>query len=153
MRISFRVRLFVVATAIVATVLATVMTIGWSRVLAVEVERLDDRLCMEARRMATQPLRAERIADIESDIAIKLRLPLTSQLMLRVDSNDGEPSVNSTYWSDAVEVNNLVWTKALRQADAAPRAPDETQRKPPREARDQPRTPDRHRSLEKAAHR
>ena len=138
MRISFRVRLFVVATAIVATVLATVMTIGWSRVLAVEVERLDDRLCMEARRMATQPLRPDRIADIESDIAIKLRLPLTSQLMLRVDSSDGEPSVNSTYWSDAVEVNNLVWTKALRQADAAPRAPDETQRKPPRDARDQP---------------
>lgn len=168
MRISFRTRLFVIATAIVAMVMVAVMMIGWSRVLAVEVDRLDDRLCMEARRMATQPLRGDRMADIESDIANKLRIPSTSQLMIKVDTNNGAPSVKSTYWSSSVDTDKLVWTKALRQSDSSPRsqngpqngpqnnAPDEstnppppppppkrdargeTQQEPPREARDEP---------------
>jgi two-component system, OmpR family, heavy metal sensor histidine kinase CusS len=161
MKISFRTRLFVIATAIVATVMVAVMMIGWSRVLAVEVERLDDRLCMEARRMATQPLRPDRMADIESDIANKLRLPSTAKLMIKVDTNDGATSVNSTHWSSSVDTDKLVWTKVLRQPDSSPRsqndpqndlqnesskppppplrdAQDELQQKPPRESRDQP---------------
>ncbi len=130
MRISFRTRLFVIATAIVAMVMVAVMMIGWSRVLAVEVERLDDRLCMEARRMATQPLRGDRMADIESDIANKLRIPSTSQVMIKVDTNDGAPSVNSTHWSSSVDTEKLVWTKALRQSDSSPRSQDDLRNNP-----------------------
>lgn len=141
MRISFRTRLFVIATAIVAMVMVAVMMLGWSRVLAVEVERLDDRLCMEARRMATQPLRVDRMGSIESDIANKLRLPSASQLMIKVDTNDGAPSVNSTHWRSSVDTEKLLWTKALRQPDSPPRAENEPQndstRPPPREAPDE----------------
>lgn len=143
MRISFRTRLFVIATAIVAMVMVAVMMIGWSRVLAVEVERLDDRLCMEARRMATQPLRGDRMADIESDIANKLRIPSTSQVMIKVDTNDGAPSVNSTHWSSSVDTEKLVWTKALRQSDSSPRSQAGLQNNPRDESNKPPPTPQR----------
>jgi two-component system, OmpR family, heavy metal sensor histidine kinase CusS len=143
MRISFRTRLFVIATFIVATVLAAVMIIGWSRVLAVEVERLDDRLCMEARQLATKPLRGDRIADMESDIANKLRLPTSSQLMLKVDANDGAPSVTSTHWSDTVDTEKLIWTKSLRQPDPPLRTQKDQQNEPPRDEPDRIRPRDR----------
>ena len=58
MVISFRTRLFVVASLIVASVLAVVMALGWSTQWRYEVERLDERLCQEARRLALQPFRA-----------------------------------------------------------------------------------------------
>ena len=54
MTISFRTRLFAIAALIVGAVLTAVMALGWSSVSKVEVDRLDDRLCMEARRIATQ---------------------------------------------------------------------------------------------------
>jgi two-component system, OmpR family, heavy metal sensor histidine kinase CusS len=141
MRISFRTRLFVIATAIVAMVMVAVMMIGWSRVLAVEVERLDDRLCMEARRMATQPLRPDRIGSIESDIANKLRLPSTSQLMIKVDTNDGAPSVISTHWSSSVDTEKLVWTKALRPSDSSPRSQNDPQNNPQNDLQNDSRKP------------
>jgi len=55
MTISFRTRLFVSATLIVACVLLLVVGLGWSRILAFDVERLDERLCMEARRLLMPP--------------------------------------------------------------------------------------------------
>jgi two-component system, OmpR family, heavy metal sensor histidine kinase CusS len=143
MKISFRIRLFVIATLIVATVLTTVMIIGWSRVLAVEVERLDDRLCMEVRQLATKPLRGNRTADMESDIASKLRLPTSSQLMLKVDTTDGAPSVYSTHWSTTVDTEKLLWTKSLRQLDPPLRAQKDLQNEPPRDEPDRIRSRDR----------
>jgi two-component system, OmpR family, heavy metal sensor histidine kinase CusS len=141
MKISFRIRLFVIATLIVATALTAVMMIGWSRVLAVEVERLDDRLCMEARRMATQPIRPEQMTEIELDIANKLRLATTSQLMMKVENNEGVPQLNSAYWRSSVDTEKLVWTKWLRQPDLPPRARDDPQEEStmplPREAHDE----------------
>lgn len=141
MRISFRTRLFVIATAIVAMVMVAVMMIGWSRVLAVEVERLDDRLCMEARRIATQPLRGDRMADIESDIANKLRLPSTAKLMIKVDTSDGAPSVNSTHWSSTVDTEKLVWTKVLRQSDTSLRSQNDLQNNPQNDLRNESSKP------------
>jgi two-component system, OmpR family, heavy metal sensor histidine kinase CusS len=146
MKISFRTRLFVIATLIVATVLTTVMIIGWSRVLAVEVERLDDRLCMEVRQLATKSLRGNRTAGMDSDIASKLRLPTSSQLMLKVDTNDGAPSLYPTHWSATVDTEKLLWTKSLRQLDPPLRAQKDLQNELPRDE------PERVRSRDRALH-
>ena len=85
MAISFRIRLFLVATLIVGTVLALVMSLGWSSVLSFEVERLDERLCSEARRLGKEPLRAEGMERLEVDVMRKLRLDKSSQLMLHFE--------------------------------------------------------------------
>jgi two-component system, OmpR family, heavy metal sensor histidine kinase CusS len=154
MRISSRARLFVIATLIVATVLAAVMAVGWSRVLAAEVERLDGQLCMEARRLATQPLQGDHMVDMESDIANKLRLPKSTQLMLKIDTIKGSSDMYSTHWSASVDTEKLAWTKSLLQLDPLPRpqndpqnestrpqlqeAQDDMLRKPQSEARDAP---------------
>ncbi len=89
MTISFRTRLFVVASLIVATVLTSVMFVGWSRVLAFEVGRLDERLCLEARGLQSKRPRGGAPRDfsldparIEADIAKKLRVTSGAQLML-----------------------------------------------------------------------
>ena len=144
MKISFRTRLFVIASLIVATVLTSVMFTGWSRVLAVEVERLDDRLCLEARRLATQPLRGERMAEMESDIAGKLRLSSNAQMMLEVLQDSSAPALWSTHWSDSVKTEKLIWTSALRQLDfvrARSDSQDESPREPPHARNEAQREP------------
>jgi len=95
MVISFRLRLFVVAALIVSTVLALVMGLGWSSVLSFEVQRLDERLCSEARRLGNETLRVEGLERLEVDVMRKLRLEKPSQLMLhfepRGDARPAEP--------------------------------------------------------------
>jgi len=96
MFISFRLRLFVVATLIVSTVLALVMGLGWSSVLSYEVQRLDERLCSEARRLGNETVRAEGLQRLEVDVMRKLRLEKPSQLKLQFEAlgaaRSAEPS-------------------------------------------------------------
>jgi two-component system, OmpR family, heavy metal sensor histidine kinase CusS len=133
--LSFRTRLFAVAALIVGAVLLAVMTLGWSSVLEVEVERLDDRLCMEARRVATQPFRdghgdrGDSLSRLESDVALKLRLASREQLMIGFDpANEGAggPSIR---WRGAPLADDLVWTPS-RQRDVLVPLP-ERPRQPP----------------------
>ena len=123
------------------------MTLGWSSVLKVEVERLDDRLCMEARRVATQPLRGhsdgggggergDELLRLESDVALKLRLRSAEQLMLAFEpAYVGDPgrdpgrekspdshrdSAAAVPWPGA-SLAGLAWTPSrLRDAGRAP---------------------------------
>jgi two-component system heavy metal sensor histidine kinase CusS len=118
--ISFRTRLFAIAALIVAAVLAAVMILGWTRVLDFEVERLDDRLCMEARRLATQPLEADDMPRLEADMLGKLRLNSIDQLMLRFDSTEGAAASKSSRWSDGLEIAALNWARSARQDEPPP---------------------------------
>jgi len=102
----------VVAALIVATVLTAVMMFGWSSVLNFEVERLDDRLCMEARRIAGPPLRPDRMASLEADMMLKLRLDSAEQLMLRFEPTDGGAGLQSSNWDSGVRVDALNWKPA-----------------------------------------
>ncbi len=92
MVISFRLRLFVVATLIVSVVLALVMGLGWSSVLSYEVQRLDERLCSEARRLGNETFRAEGLERLEVDVMRKLRLEKPSQLKLQFEALVGARS-------------------------------------------------------------
>jgi two-component system, OmpR family, heavy metal sensor histidine kinase CusS len=112
MMISFYTRLFVTAGLIVTAVLTTVMLIGWSRVLAFEAERLEKRLCMEARRIATEPSQGEDIGHLANDVIDKLHLTSRDQVMLHFEtktegenfqsiSGRPEPAFDSAKWRTA----------------------------------------------------
>ena len=85
----------VVAALVVSTVLALVIGLGWSSVLSFEVERLDERLCSEARRFGNETVRGEGLARLEMDVMRKLRLDKSSQLMLRFEPLEDAPRVES----------------------------------------------------------
>ena len=112
MRISFRTRLFVMAGLIVGSVLALVMGLGWSRVLAYEVERLDERLCLEARRLVTQPGMGQDLPRLESDLIGKLHLSSSGQFMLRLEPLGGEPEFQTPNWYSGLVPDEAIWVSA-----------------------------------------
>ena len=112
MTISFRRRIFVIAALMVAAVLAAVMVIGWSSLLRFEVERLDSRLCTEARRLALEPFHGGDMARLEGDLMGKLRLTSGEQLMLRFESTAGESAFQSARWKRGFDADSLAWTPA-----------------------------------------
>jgi signal transduction histidine kinase len=132
MAMSFRTRLFVVATLIVSTVLVLVISLGWSRVLSFEVERLDERLCSEARRMDGHTRRWEDLNRLEVDVMGKLRLVSTDQLMFRFEALDGPQSFQSSHWHPELSVDSLRWETArtrygpVNRGDSRPPALDQT---------------------------
>lgn len=127
MTISFRTRLFAIATLIVGAVLTTVIALGWSSMMKFEIERLDDRLCMEARRAATQPFHPDELPRLEADVALKLRLGSAEQLMLRFDPADGSTGFQSTRWAGAPLPEDMAWAASRRMdgRDPPPRRPQE----------------------------
>lgn len=130
MLISFRTRLFVTAALIVATVLAAVMTLGWSSVLKVEIDRLDERLCMEARRVATQPFQGDDLSRLEADVALKLRLGSPAQLMLRFDPAGSGSGFESIGWQTAPVPAGVDWV-TIRRPDERDMPPDDAQHPSP----------------------
>src|SRR5512136_466349 len=82
MTISFRTRIAASAAAVFAVGLAAVLAFAWERVRSIEIDRLEARLCIEARRLATQPFRADRLPRLEADVAAKLRLGSVDPLMI-----------------------------------------------------------------------
>ena len=130
MTISFRTRLFAVAALIVGAVLAAVMSFGWASVMKTEVDRLGDRLCMEARRIASQPLHGDDLSRLAADVALKLRLGSVEQLMLRFDPADGGAAFQSAGWRSAPRPDDMGWVAAARQEQRGP-PPGRAQEPPP----------------------
>lgn len=114
MTISFRTRLFVIAGLIVGSVLALVMGLGWSSVLAYEVERLDERLCLEARRLATQPVMGQDLPRLESDLLGKLHLSSPGQFMFRLEPSGGGPDFQTPNWHSGLAPDDALWASAKR---------------------------------------
>lgn len=96
--VTFRLRLFLIASAIVAVVLAVVMFTGWVRVMDFEVARLDARLCSEASRLAWEQFPAADLPSLEVDIMGKLHLETAEQLLLQVQSPHPDGSYQSAHW-------------------------------------------------------
>jgi len=95
----FRTRIFAISILTVGAVLATVITLSWSRILQVELDRLDARLCMEARRIIPRfddqgrlrnllvPGESGAIAEpVLADLVSKLRVGSPEMLMFRTES-------------------------------------------------------------------
>jgi two-component system, OmpR family, heavy metal sensor histidine kinase CusS len=134
---SFRTRLFVIAGLIVGAVLATVMVLSWSRVLAYEVQRLDGRLCMEARRLVSQPFRREDLPRLQGDIMGKLYVSRPEQLMLRFEASDGRPNSQSPSEAFELAFDSPQWQlsrdpNASAPPGGRPEQPQRFDRPPPR---------------------
>ncbi len=119
MTISYRTRLFVMAASIVAATLAAVMMAGWSSVLNFEVDRLDSRLCTEARRLAWEPFHGDQMPRLEADLLGKLRLSSPRQLMLRFDSITGGSGFQSANWDSSLNIETLALAAAPRDVAGA----------------------------------
>jgi two-component system heavy metal sensor histidine kinase CusS len=98
----FRTRIFAISILTVTAVLALVISLSWSRIMAVELDHLDYRLCMEAKHL----IRKRTLLDVNNsvtnmnnssdtllsgsrlmtDLMNKLRASSPNQLMLSVGS-------------------------------------------------------------------
>lgn len=137
---SFRARIFLVSLLVVGVTLAVVAGLSWTSAMSYEIDRLDARLCEEARQLATRPLPSSGLARVERDAALKLRLRSAEQLLLRVQAAPEAPAIRSARWPDTLSPNGLTWVVApdrqppAGQADAlGPPADDvdNTDRPPP----------------------
>lgn len=139
MSVSFRTRLFVISGLIVGSVLSAVLLVGYSRVLAFEMVRLDERLCMEARRLATQRFRPDSTERLQFDVMSKLRISEPAQLMFKFESRapsgngsgDVSDSFQSREWKNPPPLDPKKWD-ALADRRPAPSGIDR------REAMDPP---------------
>ena len=114
MTLSFRTRLFVTAGLIVSLTLSVVLLVGWIGVNDFEVERLDGRLCLEAKRVASQPFDIDNFSRLEADLMAKLRLGQPAQLMVKFESGANTPFVNgqSPNWREALVLDGAHWVPA-----------------------------------------
>ena len=120
----FRTRIFSISILTVSAVLAVIVSLSWSRIMKVELEQLDARLCMEEKRIMDFYLRKERRGNsplstfpmasntdnaddwLINDLTQKLRINSASQLMLFVESNESGVLTQS----DGVDVQAVIST-------------------------------------------
>ncbi|WP_417228135.1 ATP-binding protein [Amphritea sp.] len=122
----FRTRIITISLLTVSAVLAIVITLSWSRIMQVEFNRLDDRLCMEARRLiprfdadgspryrpissAGKPSDSQIIADLVN----KLRVSSPNEVMIYLGA--GDAGVVRT--SEGVDINTIINNINWRSAD------------------------------------
>lgn len=116
---SFRIRIFVVTALIVALVLVSVTLFSWSSVLAFERQRLEERLCDEARRLAG-PVSANDVNHLGADMVAKLRLKSSDQLLLAFDTSGDAPRLRSIHWPDTLDIDHLDWNHEAVAASTQP---------------------------------
>ena len=98
MRLTFRFKLFVVSLTVVSALIAAVLWAGWAALLRQEQDRLDARLCQEARRVAHGAQPDESVQRLAADMAAKLHLRSPEQLMLLQRFPDGRSGMQSGEW-------------------------------------------------------
>ena len=109
---TFRLRMFLVTTLIVAAVLASVALVSGSTFYAYEIQRLDARLCAEGWRLAERPPRADEIDRFARDVAGKLRLQSVDQLLLERHEGGAGGEVVYGRWPREITLDQLAWSDA-----------------------------------------
>ena len=133
---SFRARIFGVSLLVVGLTLTIVAALSWTSALSYEVDRLDARLCEEARQLAGRPPRPGDLERLERGAALKLRLQSAEQLLLWVQPASSEPAIRSARWPDSLDLSAVAWS-----AVADRRPPNEPGFKATRPAGDAGRPP------------
>ncbi len=134
MTFSFRTRLFVIAGLIVGAVLAAVLVLGWTRVMAFEMARLETRLCMEARRVATQRFGSQDMTRLQTDVMLKLHLSESDQVMLRFEGSMDAVGFQSSNWQMGPAFDSAPWqpSKTDMRSDALQERAEPRDRPPKR---------------------
>jgi len=122
----FRTRIFAISILTVGAVLATVITLSWSRILQVELDRLDARLCMEGRRIIPRfdeqgaprnlVVSGETGAIAEpllADLVSKLRVGSPEMLMFRTESADPVLQIATADKRIRTLIEELDWVGAI----------------------------------------
>lgn len=123
MTMSFRLRIFVTAAVIVATVVGIVLSTGWSRIVVFEVRRLDDTLCSEAKRLTVERFEGDEMPRLAVDILRKLHLTDPDQLLLHFRDSHSGRTYQSDRWFAAPDLEALPWKPVggeLRQQSPEP---------------------------------
>lgn len=110
MSVSFRARIAASAALIFVAGLTAVAAFTWERVRSIELDRLEARLCIEARRFASQPFSADRLARLEADVAAKLRLPSIRHVMIAVEPAHNGDAFASAGLSTTPPIDALHWS-------------------------------------------
>lgn len=125
----FRTRIITISLLTVSAVLAIVITLSWSRIMQVELNRLDARLCMEARRIIprldadgvprNRPLSsAARISDSQliDDLVNKLRISSPTGLMIHLEATESGRLRTSEGVDVSGVISNINWLSAEQLA-------------------------------------
>jgi heavy metal sensor kinase len=114
---SFRLCLFLVTAGMVASVLLAVAAISGSTFYSFEVGRLDARLCAESWRLAERPPPPGRQERFAADVAQKLQLRSTDQLLMERNSADGAALDRYGAWPPGLEPGRLVWKRSAARPE------------------------------------
>ena len=121
----FRTRIITISLLTVSAVLAIVITLSWSRIMQVELDRLDARLCMEARRIIprldadgsprNRPLSSTvRTSDSQliDDLVNKLRINSPTELMIYLEATESGRLRTSEGVDVSGVISNINWLSA-----------------------------------------
>ena len=108
---SFRLRMFLVTASIVSAVLVSVAVVAGSTFYAYEVQRLDSRLCAETWRLVSRPLPPGEQDRFATDVAGKLRVRATDQLLLAREDNGRGGALHYGRWPEMPALDQLDWSE------------------------------------------
>lgn len=111
--------MFLVTALIVATVLLAIAAVSGSTFYAVEVRRLDARLCAEAWRLDQRPPRADEQERFAKDVADKLQLQSTGQLLMSREAQDGRGFVRYGFWTPELDPGQLAWKESASRRECS----------------------------------
>ncbi len=115
---SFRVRVFVFSAAIVSASLLIVLGLAWRSMSQYQLALLEQRMCLEARRVLSRGASWPDAIGLAEDVAEKLRLTSTDFLAMRSVSAEGEEWLRSANWPVAAEPESSVWRPFARGGGA-----------------------------------
>ena len=107
---SFRARIFLVFLLVVVLIFAIVGALSWTRAMSFEVDRLDARLCDEARRLVSQPLQPGGLERLVDDAYLKLRLQSPDQVLLWLQPDSAGLGVRSAHWPAGLDPVAFAWS-------------------------------------------
>jgi signal transduction histidine kinase len=114
---SFRLRMFLLTALIVAAVLLAVAMVSGSTFYSFEVRRLDGRLCDESWRLDQRPPQAGQQERFAQDVAGKLRLQSTGQLLMTREARDGRGSARYGNWPIDFDPGQLAWSDSTSRPE------------------------------------
>lgn len=131
----FRTRIFSISILTVSAVLAIVITLSWSRIMKVELEHLDARLCMEAKRITAPHIKSIDIPSLAhlplskhndlsgskliDDLVNKLRINLPNELMILVASSQAGTLTESKGGNVKQLIDRLDWSNSEGEGTSA----------------------------------
>ena len=126
----FRTRIFAISILTVSAVLATVITLSWSRIVQVERDHLDERLCMETRRalprfgsdgllrnLVAPGTTGVTLEPLLADLVDKLRIQSPSHLMLRIESSGHDLLMETAGAGIGALIDQLDWVNTRQTGD------------------------------------